>query len=252
MRARTALLLVVLVALGIFTALNWTAITTPTDLHLVFRRVQAPVGVILLAFTAGVTLLYAVFLTWIEASAMLEGRRFTRELQAQRQLAETAEASQDHGTPHPSTGRAGAAAHAGGGPGTRGDRESGPCRDAAPHRDRAVEQYAERLFRGARGPAQPGRAARATAHQHVALPHEPSGLVRLGARAGEARILRRGTRLGQEVRDPDRNTWQSQREKHRVEPEISTDRYRQPNDAAASGPGSRCTSTTRSLRLTIQ
>jgi uncharacterized integral membrane protein len=93
MRARTALLLLVLVALGIFTALNWTAITTPTDLHLVFWRVQAPLGVILLAFTAGVTLLYAVFLTWIETSAMLEGRRFTRELQAQRQLAETAEAS---------------------------------------------------------------------------------------------------------------------------------------------------------------
>ena len=93
MRARTALLLLVLVALGIFTALNWTAITTPTDLHLVVWRVQAPVGVILLAFTAGVTLLYAVFLTWIETSAMLEGRRFTRELQAQRQLAETAEAS---------------------------------------------------------------------------------------------------------------------------------------------------------------
>ena len=93
MRARTALLLLVLVALGIFTALNWTAITTPTDLHLVFWRVQAPVGVILLAFTAGVTLLYAVFLTWIETSARLEGRRFTRELQAQRQLAETAEAS---------------------------------------------------------------------------------------------------------------------------------------------------------------
>ena len=39
------------------------------------------------------TLLYGVFLTWIETAAMLETRRFARELQAQRQLAETAEAS---------------------------------------------------------------------------------------------------------------------------------------------------------------
>ena len=182
MRARTALLLLVLVALGIFTALNWTAITTPTDLHLVFWRVQAPVGVILLAFTAGVTLLYAVFLTWIETSAMLEGRRFTRELQAQRQLAETAEASRytelrTHLQAELASLRTVAEGQA-----REVIAQSGPCRDAAPHRDRAVEQYAERLLRGARGPAQPGRAARTTAHEHVASPREPSGLVTLGPR----------------------------------------------------------------------
>ena len=93
MRARTALLLLILAALAIFTALNWTVITTPTQIHLVFARIDAPLGVILLLVTAGVTLLYGVFLTWIETAAMLETRRFARELQAQRQLAETAEAS---------------------------------------------------------------------------------------------------------------------------------------------------------------
>ena len=93
MRARTALLLLILAALAIFAALNWTVITTPTQIHLVFARIDAPLGVILLAVTAGVTLLYGVFLTWIETSAMLDTRRYARELQAQRQLAETAEAS---------------------------------------------------------------------------------------------------------------------------------------------------------------
>ncbi len=37
MRARTAVLLVILAALGIFAALNWSVITTPTLLHLQSR-----------------------------------------------------------------------------------------------------------------------------------------------------------------------------------------------------------------------
>lgn len=93
MRARTAVLLVILVALGIFTALNWSVIATPTELHLVFARVQAPLGIVMLAITAGVTVIYAAFLSWIETSALLEARRYARELQAQRQLADSAEAS---------------------------------------------------------------------------------------------------------------------------------------------------------------
>jgi len=93
MRARTALLVLILVALAIFAALNWAVITSPTQIHLVFARIEAPLGVILLGVTVGVTLLFGVFLTWIETSAMLETRRYARDLQAQRQLAETAEAS---------------------------------------------------------------------------------------------------------------------------------------------------------------
>jgi hypothetical protein len=93
MRARTALLLLVLVAVGIFAALNWPAITTPTSLHLGFMRVNAPIGLVLLGVTAGVTVLYVLFLTWIQTSALLEARRASRELQVQRQLAESAETS---------------------------------------------------------------------------------------------------------------------------------------------------------------
>lgn len=93
MRARTALLLVILVALGIFAALNWSAITAPASLYFVFARVEAPLGIILLGVIVGTTVLYALFLTWIETSALLEARRSARELQSQRQLAESAEAS---------------------------------------------------------------------------------------------------------------------------------------------------------------
>jgi uncharacterized integral membrane protein len=93
MRARTVVLAVILVGVGIFAALNWSVFTTPTPLHLVVTRTEAPLGVILLAVIAGITLLYVLFVTWLETAALLESRRSARELQAQRQLAENAEAS---------------------------------------------------------------------------------------------------------------------------------------------------------------
>ncbi len=93
MRARTALMLVILVALGIFAALNWAVFTAPTALNLVFTRVEAPLGVVMLAITVGVTLLYVVFLAWFETAALLEARRSAREIHAQRELAQNAEAS---------------------------------------------------------------------------------------------------------------------------------------------------------------
>lgn len=93
MRARTALLLAVLVVLGVFAALNWTVFTMPTDLSLLFARVEAPLGVILLGAIALITVLYAVFLAWLETAALLEARRSARELSAQRELAQNAESS---------------------------------------------------------------------------------------------------------------------------------------------------------------
>jgi hypothetical protein len=93
MRVRTVVLLVVLIAVGLFTALNWTVFSAPTPLSLGFRTVEAPLGMILVGVIVGLSILYLVFLTWLETSALLEARRYGRELLAQRQLAENAEAS---------------------------------------------------------------------------------------------------------------------------------------------------------------
>jgi uncharacterized integral membrane protein len=93
MRIRTAMLLVILVVLGMFAALNWTVFSAPTDLNLLFSRIEAPLGVILLGFTAAITVLYLAFLAWLETAALLEARRNARELTAQRDLAQRAEAS---------------------------------------------------------------------------------------------------------------------------------------------------------------
>ena len=93
MRTRTALPLIVLIGVGIFAALNWSAFTTPTPLSLGLWHTEAPLGLTLLAVIAAITLLYVGLVLWIQASALLEARRTARELLTQRQLAESAEAS---------------------------------------------------------------------------------------------------------------------------------------------------------------
>ena len=93
MRTRTLLLLVVLIAIGVFAAVNWKAIVAPTTLSLVVTDVQAPLGLIMLGVTALVTLLFLLFVVYLQTSVHLDTRRHTRELQGQRELADKAEAS---------------------------------------------------------------------------------------------------------------------------------------------------------------
>jgi len=93
MRFRTLLLLVVLGAIAAFAAVNWTAFTTPTTLSLVFAVVQAPLGLIMLALAAVITVLFLVFVVYLQTSVIIETRRYGRELQTQRELADKAEAS---------------------------------------------------------------------------------------------------------------------------------------------------------------
>jgi len=93
MNLRSLSIVVVLALLIAFAAINWSAFTTPMQLSLLFATVQAPLGVIMLAVTAVLTLLFLLFVVTMQASIMLESRRNARELQAQRELADRAEAS---------------------------------------------------------------------------------------------------------------------------------------------------------------
>ena len=93
MATRTALIIAVLAALALFTALNWGAFTTPTSISLAFTQVQAPLGLILLGFIALLGLLFLVFALHLQATTLMESRRLARELEAQRRLADEAEAS---------------------------------------------------------------------------------------------------------------------------------------------------------------
>jgi len=93
MKLQTLLLLIILAAIAVFAAINWNVFMTPTDLSLVVTRVQMPLGLLMLGLLALVTALFLVFVVYLQASALLETRRHTRELQANRELADKAEAS---------------------------------------------------------------------------------------------------------------------------------------------------------------
>jgi Mg2+/citrate symporter len=93
MYLRTLLIVVVLGSLSIFAALNWGAVTTQTPLSLGFASVEAPLGMILLVILGLLTLLFLVYIVYLQSSALIESRRYAREIQAQREIAENAEAS---------------------------------------------------------------------------------------------------------------------------------------------------------------
>ena len=93
MYLRTLVLLFVLGAIGAFAAINWGAFTTPTTLSLVFTTAQAPLGLIMLGLAAILTVLFLIFVVYLQTSMIIETRRHAREARAQRELAEQAETS---------------------------------------------------------------------------------------------------------------------------------------------------------------
>jgi uncharacterized integral membrane protein len=93
MYLRTLLILVAILAIGVFASVNWSAFTAPTTLSLIVATVEAPLGLILLGFIVILTLLFLVYLIYLQSSVLLEWRRHARELEGQRELAEEAEAS---------------------------------------------------------------------------------------------------------------------------------------------------------------
>jgi len=93
MPLRTVVLLVVLALIAIFAALNWSAFVAPTTLSLGVTQVQAPLGLIMLALLALLTTLFLFYVAYLQTTVIFEWRRHAKELQAQRELADQAEAS---------------------------------------------------------------------------------------------------------------------------------------------------------------
>jgi uncharacterized integral membrane protein len=93
MHLRTLLVLLVLGILAAFVAANWSSFMAPTTLSLFFATIQAPLGLVMLGFTALLTALFLLFIAYLQASLFIDSRRYARELQAQRTLADQAEAS---------------------------------------------------------------------------------------------------------------------------------------------------------------
>jgi len=93
MNLRNLLVAAALALLAVFALLNWAAFTAPTTLSLAFAEVQAPLGLIMLAITGFICGLFLVYILFQQAGVILEARRYAKELNAQRELADMAEAS---------------------------------------------------------------------------------------------------------------------------------------------------------------
>jgi uncharacterized integral membrane protein len=93
LRAFSLTLVLAFVLLAAFATLNWMAMAAPVMLNLGFADVSAPLGMVMLVFTAAISGLFIIYIVLLQAGVIIEARRLTKEVKAQRELADTAEAS---------------------------------------------------------------------------------------------------------------------------------------------------------------
>jgi uncharacterized integral membrane protein len=91
--ARAIAFFVVLAFIGLFALLNWPAFAATTPLSLGSTTVDAPLGLIMLGVVTFTAVLFTVWAVTMQAGALRDARRMTRDLQVQRDLADRAEAS---------------------------------------------------------------------------------------------------------------------------------------------------------------
>lgn len=93
MKVLGVIILAALFLLAVFTLANWSVLTAPTLLSFVAFDVEGPLGVILLGVTLVLVALFVIYALMLRTNMLMDSRRHHQELQAQRKLAESAEAS---------------------------------------------------------------------------------------------------------------------------------------------------------------
>ena len=90
---RALVFVVVLAVVALFALANWSAFTALAPLSFGITTVQAPLGLIMLGLVVFLCVLFTGWVITMQAAALMEARRQTKALQAQRDLADRAEAS---------------------------------------------------------------------------------------------------------------------------------------------------------------
>ena len=93
MRARTILLIIGIVLVAGFAALNIDEFTRSSVLSLGFTTVQIPLGLFMLLLLVVVVVVFLASTMYIQSNNLIETRKYARELSSQRELADKAEAS---------------------------------------------------------------------------------------------------------------------------------------------------------------
>ena len=93
MRTRAVLIVVAILLIAGFAALNWSEIVRPTPLSFGLFVTDAPLGGILLALLALLVVVFALSGAAMRTQSLMESRQHYKTLEAQRELADKAEAS---------------------------------------------------------------------------------------------------------------------------------------------------------------
>ena len=93
MRIRTVFLIILIVLVAAFVALNIDEFTRSSVLSLGFTTVQVSLGLVMLLVLVLVTVVFLGSTLLMQSANLLETRKYARELNTQRDLADKAEAS---------------------------------------------------------------------------------------------------------------------------------------------------------------
>jgi uncharacterized integral membrane protein len=93
MRTRTLLVVLVLLLIAAFLAINWSVFAASAKVSFVFTSVDVPIGLVMLGILTLIALTFGIYSAVSWSAILLEFRRQAKELTAQRTLADQAEAS---------------------------------------------------------------------------------------------------------------------------------------------------------------
>lgn len=93
MKFRTLGLLLIFVLMAVFLVINWSTLSQVTTVNLIYKEIQAPLGVIVVCGFGALILLLALYTVWQQASVMMELRAASKESRRAHQIAEEADKS---------------------------------------------------------------------------------------------------------------------------------------------------------------
>ena len=93
MNPSTLVLLLTVALITVLAVFNWNALATPSEVSLGLLSFEAPLGVLMLGLTVLLGIFFVAYVLSLQGSVLLETRRHAKEMQAQRELADKAEAS---------------------------------------------------------------------------------------------------------------------------------------------------------------
>ena len=93
MRFRTVLLIIVVVTTAAFLFINWRVFSAASNWNFLIGTIEMPIGVVMLGLLAVVILAFAIYVGIWQGTRLMDYRRQSKEMQAQRTLADDAEAS---------------------------------------------------------------------------------------------------------------------------------------------------------------